>query len=292
MSQLAQKEDRTWRVIDIINWAKEYLKSKDFENPRREIEWLLQDLLGCSRVDLYLRFEELLKRSELDTLKIWVKRRIEREPLQYITGKTEFYGREFAVDGNVLIPRPETEQLIETVLETIGKTGNPKILDIGTGSGCIAITLAAEIPAAVVDATDINNAILSVARKNAQSHGLENTRFLKNDFLNDEISHQYDLVVCNPPYIPITEMSGLTVEIRDYEPSIALTDNQDGLSFYRRMIGQAQRIVRKKGWIICEVGLGSHPGKVYELFTMKGFESAELIKDLNGDDRVLKVRVN
>jgi release factor glutamine methyltransferase len=99
MNQPAQKEDRTWRVIDIINWAIEYLKSKDFENPRREIEWMLQDLLGCSRVDLYLRFEELMRRSELDTLKIWVKRRIEREPLQYITGKTEFYGREFAA-GN------------------------------------------------------------------------------------------------------------------------------------------------------------------------------------------------
>ncbi|MEE9190775.1 MAG: peptide chain release factor N(5)-glutamine methyltransferase [Candidatus Neomarinimicrobiota bacterium] len=292
MNQPAQKEDRTWRVIDIINWAKEYLKSKDFENPRREIEWLLQDLLGCSRVDLYLRFEELLGRSELETLKIWVKRRIEREPLQYITGKTEFYGREFAVDKNVLIPRPETEQLIETVLETIGKDGNPKILDIGTGSGCIGVTLAAEIPAAVVDATDVNDKILSVAMKNTKSHGLENIRFLKSDFLNDEISHQYDLAVCNPPYIPIGEMSGLAVEIRDYEPSIALTDNQDGLLFYRRMTEKAQQIVRKGGWIICEVGLGSHPGKAHRLFAMKGFESVELIKDLNGDDRVLKVRVN
>jgi release factor glutamine methyltransferase len=177
-------------------------------------------------------------------------------------------------------------------LETIGKDGNPKILDIGTGSGCIGITLAAEIPAAVVDATDISDAILSVAMKNAQSHGLENTRFLKSDFLNDEVSHQYDLAVCNPPYIPIEEISGLTIEIRDYEPSIALTDNGDGLSFYRRMTEKAQQIVRKGGWVICEVGLGSHPGKAYELFTMKGFESVELIKDLNGDDRVLKVHVN
>jgi release factor glutamine methyltransferase len=292
MKNVAQKDDRSWRVIDIINWAKEYLKSKDFENPRREIEWLLQDLLGCSRVDLYLRFEELLGRSELDTLREWIKRRIEREPLQYITGKTEFYGRDFAVNKNVLIPRPETERLIEIVLETIGKDGNPRILDIGTGSGCIAITLAAEIPAATVDATDVNDAVLSIAKKNAQSHGLQNTRFIKSDFLNDEISHRYDLVVCNPPYIPIGEMSRLTVDIKDYEPLSALTDNQDGLTFYRRMAEQAKRIVQKEGWIICEVGSGNHPGKAYELFSMKDFQSVELIKDLNGDDRVLRIRVN
>ena len=132
------------RVIDLIKWAETYFSGKGFDHPRAEIEWFLQELLNCNRMDIYLRFEEILSLSQLSTLRSWIKRRLEHEPLQYITGFTEFYGRKFIVNEHVLIPRPETERLIDIALEKITQMDSPTILDVGTGSGCIAITLAKE----------------------------------------------------------------------------------------------------------------------------------------------------
>ena len=133
-----------WRVIDLINWAESYFKGKGFENPRREIEWLLRDVLKCDRMDVYLRFEESLSKSQLDVIRSWVKRRIKHEPSQYITGSCEFYGQRLLVNKHVMIPRPETERLLDTVLEKVKEIVSPSILDVGTGSGCIALTLGLE----------------------------------------------------------------------------------------------------------------------------------------------------
>jgi release factor glutamine methyltransferase len=146
----------TWRVIDLIHWAESYLKEKKFDNPRAEIEWLLCALLDCNRLNVYLRFEEPLSQSQLTTLRSWVKRRLKNEPLQYITGSCDFYGRQFLINSQVLIPRPETERLIDIAIEKMKGIDSPTILDVGTGSGCIATTLGLEIPASKVLGLDVS----------------------------------------------------------------------------------------------------------------------------------------
>ena len=168
---------KTWRIIDLIKWAESYFKEKGFENPRGEIEWLLRSLLNCTRIDVYLRFEEPLSKSQLSILRAWVMRRLEKEPLQYITGSCDFYGREFLVNKDVLIPRPETERLIDISLDKLKEINLPSIIDIGTGSGCIAITLGNEIPGAMVLGVDISAEALLIANRNKESLRADNTSF-------------------------------------------------------------------------------------------------------------------
>ena len=146
----------TWRVIDLIHWAESYLREKKFENPRLEIEWLLCALLDCNRLNVYLRFEEPLSQTQLTTLRSWVKRRLTKEPLQYITGSCDFYGRQFLINSKVLIPRPETERLVDIAIEKMKGIDSPTIIDVGTGSGCIATTLGLEIPSSEIMGVDIS----------------------------------------------------------------------------------------------------------------------------------------
>ncbi|MEC9049486.1 MAG: HemK/PrmC family methyltransferase, partial [Candidatus Neomarinimicrobiota bacterium] len=152
-----------WRIIDLINWAESYFNDKGFENPKSEIEWLLRALLHCNRMDVYLRFEEPLSQTQLSTLRDWVKRRVEKEPLQYITGSCDFYGREFSVNKHVLIPRPETERLIDTVIDKLKSIKSQYIVDVGTGSGCIATTLGLELPRSTILGLDISDAAIGIA---------------------------------------------------------------------------------------------------------------------------------
>ena len=282
---------KTWRVIDLINWAESYFKEKGFENPRSEIEWLLRALLGCSRMDVYLRFEEPLSKTQLGTLRAWVKRRLEREPLQYITGSCDFYGREFSINKHVLIPRPETERLIDIALDKLNEIDSPNILDVGTGSGCIAITLGLEIPGSTVLGIDVSEKAIQIANKNAKSLDAGNVSFHEMDFLHNIPQGSFDLMVSNPPYIPKGEMDGLMTDVKDFEPTVALTDEKDGLSFYKRFAEIGKDLVKINGWIILEVGLGDHPNKVKDNIIESGYPDTELIKDYNGDDRVLVVAI-
>ena len=280
---------KTWRVIDLINWAESYFKEKGFENPRSEIEWLLRAVLKCNRMDVYLRFEEPLSQSQLATLRSWVKRRLEREPLQYITGFCDFYGREFFVNKHVLIPRPETERLIDTVLENLKGIDSPSILDVGTGSGCIATTLGLEIPSSTILGVDVSSDVLQVANENKENLGAENVSFEEMNILKQLPEGQFDLLVSNPPYVPEGEMDGLMKDVKDFEPTNALTDENDGLTFYHRLAQVGNDLVKTGGWIILEVGLGDHPNNVKDIFMESGYSDTELIKDYNGDDRVLVV---
>tara|TARA_B100000809_G_scaffold49597_1_gene44559 strand:+ start:2559 stop:3413 length:855 start_codon:yes stop_codon:yes gene_type:complete len=282
---------KTWRIIDLINWAESYFKEKGFENPRSEIEWLLRALLGCSRMDVYLRFEEPLSKTQLGTLRAWVKRRLEREPLQYITGSCDFYGREFSINKHVLIPRPETERLIDIALDKLNEIDSPNILDVGTGSGCIAITLGLEIPGSTVLGIDVSEKAIQIANKNAKSLDAGNVSFHEMDFLHNIPQGSFDLMVSNPPYIPKGEMNGLMTDVKDFEPTVALTDEKDGLSFYKRFAEIGKDLVKINGWIILEVGLGDHPNKVKDNIIESGYPDTELIKDYNGDDRVLVVAI-
>ncbi|MEE3152812.1 MAG: peptide chain release factor N(5)-glutamine methyltransferase [Candidatus Neomarinimicrobiota bacterium] len=280
------KTDRIWRLIDILNWGETYFRDKNFDNPRTEIELLLQHLIGCKKIDLYLQFEKIVKPKELITLRSWVKRRINREPIQYITRSSEFYGRKFIVDQNVLIPRPETEILIDVSVEILSKKNSPTIIDIGTGSGCIGITLALEIPSSNIIAIDISDSALSIAKKNADMYSIRNIEFLRLDILNQDIIHIADMLISNPPYISKEEIPDLMEDVKDFEPMIALTDKSDGLDFYRKFSDIMPHVIKKNGTVILEVGRGSHSDRVKEIFCKSGYNNIDIVKDLNKDKRV------
>ncbi len=280
---------KKWRIIDLITWADTYFKDKGFLNPRNEIEWLIRSVLDINRIDIYLNFDKPLSLKELKIIKSFVNRRLKNEPLQYITNSSEFYGREYFVNKNVLIPRPETECLIDLSLKVLKDIPSPKILDIGTGSGCLAITLATEITKSRVTGIDISKKAIDIATINKDRTKIMNISFKKMDILNQVIEDKFDLIISNPPYINKNEFPTIMKDVREYEPMIALTDKADGLIFYRRFSSFANQILKKGGRMILEVGLGSHPKKVQDIFIQQGFLNTKLFQDLNGDDRVLLI---
>tara|TARA_B100000427_G_C15500740_1_gene591893 strand:- start:852 stop:1706 length:855 start_codon:yes stop_codon:yes gene_type:complete len=282
---------KIWRVIDIITWAEKYFSQNNFNNPRLEIEWLLRSILKCNKLEIYLRFEEPLSKEQLTLLKEWVKRRINNEPLQYITRFCEFYGRKFFVNPKVLIPRQETERLIDIAIEKINMVEKPKIIDVGTGSGCIASTLALERPDSKVFGIDISSDAIEVAQKNKDTLLLNNVHFYVMDILIEIPQKNYDVLISNPPYVSQNEMNHLSKQIKNFEPHIALTDFRDGLTFYNRLVKIGKETLNPNGWIILEVGLDDHPNKVHSIFKNSHFKKVELIKDYNGDHRVLIAQV-
>ena len=289
MNSVKKENGKPWRIIDVINWGVDYFENKSLENPRLEIEIFLQHILDCKKIDLYINFENEVSSHDLNKLKGYIKRRLENEPSQYIVGKSNFYGRNFNVDNNVLIPRPETEILINACIEFLSMKDNPEIIDIGTGSGCIGITLAKEIPSSNVIAIDCSEEALAVAEKNAKNIGIKNIDFVKSDFLKQTIDLRADLLVSNPPYIPKEDISTLMADVKEYEPSKALTDNLDGLEFYRVFSKKFDPMIKIDGALIVEVGKDKHPLKAKKIFEQSGHANIEMINDYNGDIRVLKV---
>ena len=279
---------KVWRIIDIIKWAEKYFSQNNINNPRLEIEWLLRSILKCNKLDIYLRFEEPLNSKQLTVLKEWVKRRVNNnEPLQYITESCEFYGRRFIVNPKVLIPRQETERLVDIAIDKIKSEEVAEIIDIGTGSGCIASTLALELPKSKVFGIDISLDAIQIAEKNKSRLLLNNVFFNVMDILIDIPSKIYDVLISNPPYVSQTEIDSLSKEVKAFEPHIALTDFCDGLTFYNRLAEIGKEILKLNGWIILEVGLDDHPNKVYSIFKNLNYRKVQLIKDYNGDNRVL-----
>lgn len=291
MITIARNSQKIWRVIDLIEWGEKYFSDNDFENPRKEIELLLQDILECSRVNLYLRFEEPLEKIQLVKLREWVQRRKNREPLQYITGKAGFYNLILKVTPDVLIPRPESERLVEVLLETVGKKSNISILDIGTGSGCLALALGKELPKANITGIDKSARAIEIAKLNSETLKIKNANFIQIDLFKNKIEGKYDVVISNPPYIPQREIESLMPDVKNFEPLSALTDSADGLTFYRKISEISKGIINLTGWLFLEVGLGEHPKKTMKLFSNDKFKNVELIKDYNGDDRVLRAQV-
>ena len=289
MNSVKKENGKPWRIIDVINWGVDYFEDKSLENPRLEIEIFLQHILDCKKIDLYINFENIVSAPDLRTLKGYIKRRLRNEPSQYIVGKSNFYGRDFYVDNNVLIPRPETEILINACIEFLSMKDNPEIMDIGTGSGCIGITLAKEIPSSNVIAIDCSEKALTVAEENAKNIGVKNIDFVKSDFLKQTIDLRADLLVSNPPYIPKEDISNLMADVKEYEPSKALTDNLDGLEFYRVFSKKFDPMIKIDGALIVEVGKDKHPLKAKKIFEKSGPVNVETINDYNGDIRVLKV---
>ena len=290
MQTLARTSKNNCRVIDLIGWAEKYFLSKGLKNGRNTGEILLQHLLNYKRVELYFGSEKQLTQDTIKTFHSWIQRLIKNEPLQYITGTIEFYGLELMITPAVFIPRPETERVVEIALQILKTVISPKILDVGTGSGCIAIALANELPEASVTGIDIDPNMLKVAQKNADLHKINNIIFKQMDIQKEIPKESYNLIVSNPPYIPLNKMSDLEKKIKDFEPHIALTDGADGLTFYHRLASVASKILHSNGYLIMEVGQGDHPQKALKLFKNNAFASNKLIQDYNGDDRVLWVQ--
>ena len=279
---------KIWRIIDIVNWAEKYFSQNQFTNPKLEIEWLLRSLLKCNKLDIYLRFEEPLDKKQLSILKSWIKRRVKNnEPLQYITGSCEFYGRRYILNSKVLIPRQETERLVDIVIDKSKLVESPDIIDVGTGSGCIASTLALEISKSNVLGIDISLDALEIAEENKSRLNVKNVFFHEMNILIDVPFKTCDFLISNPPYVSQNEMKNLPKEIKNFEPHIALTDFDDGLIFYHRLGEIGKDILKLNGWIILEVGRREHSSKVYSIFKNLHYRNLELIKDFNGDNRVL-----
>ena len=222
---------------------------------------------------MYLQFETIVKPENLAILRKWITRRINYEPIQYILGYSEFYGRPFIVNKNVLIPRPETEILIDISIEELKNVNNPTILDIGTGSGCIAITVALEIPLSTIIAIDIDERAISVAKNNIEKHGVKNIEFIITDIFHEKINRKVDMLISNPPYIAKEEVPGLMKDVKDYEPLIALTDNNDGLMFYRKIAEIMPSILKRMARLLWKLGL-----KIIQIGLKRFFVKGDLTK--------------
>lgn len=291
MPDEARSSQKIWRVIDILKWGEKYFHENGFNNPRHEIEFLTQEILNCKRVDLYLRFEEPLSKMQLNILRDWIQRRKKREPAQYIIGRSGFYNLTLKITPDVLIPRPESEVLVDSVLQITPSQSNISILDIGTGSGCLALALAKALPNANVIGIDNSPKAIELAGLNAKELQIKNVEFQLLDILNDQVKNKFDVIVSNPPYISKAEMDDIMQDVKKFEPYSALTDFSDGLTFYRKFVEIINMILKSNGWFFIEVGLGRHPQKVKELFNENNFKAIELIKDYNGDERVLRVQL-
>ncbi len=260
------------------------------ERARLDAETLMLHLIGKNRAWLLTHQEDEFGGCKSIGYSQQIERRLAGVPIQYITGESEFYGLPFFVNCDVLIPRPETEHLVEKVLELAHLFASPRVVDVGTGSGAIAIALAHESPSAKVTAIDISDAALRVARENAMRNGVaERIRLLAGDLLTPVAEEQFEIVVSNPPYVATDDRASLAVEVRDHEPEVALFAGSNGLDIYRRLAPAAHTVLVAGGYAVFEIGYGQAEA-VAELFTAAGFVDIEFKKDLQGIDRVITAR--
>lgn len=260
------------------------------ERARLDAETLMLHLIGKNRAWLLAHLEDEFGGCKSIGYSQQIERRLAGEPIQYITGECEFYGLSFSVNRDVLIPRQETEHVVEKVLELASLLVGPRLVDVGTGSGAIAIALAHESPGAKVTATDVSDAALRVARRNAERTGVaERIRFLEGDLLKPVAAEQFEFVVSNPPYVATDDRASLALEVRDHEPDVALFAGSNGLDIYRRLVPAAYRVLVAGGFAVFEIGYGQAEA-VAELFSAAGFVDIEFAKDLQGVDRVITAR--
>jgi release factor glutamine methyltransferase len=276
-------------ILEAINLSTDFLQKNGISSSRINAELLLASVLGCKRLDLYLSFDRPLTQDELKNYRNVIKRRSNFEPLQYITGSVEFYGLDFLVTPDVLIPRPETEFLVEAVINNTRNINNPVILDVGCGSGIIGITLAIYLPGSKVFCTDICNDALSIASANAGRHKITSQiTFLQHNIISEEIKFTsgLDVVVSNPPYVSKNDYDTLQKEIKDFEPRSAVTDESDGYRFFNIIVNKVFGIMNKGGSIFFEVGYGQ-AGNVKNILLAGGFGSINMLKDYQNIYRVI-----
>jgi release factor glutamine methyltransferase len=288
------------KVLELLNWSTDQLEHDQIENPRLNAELLLARSLNLSREGLYMQLQDQLKEEKKEVFERLIRRRITGEPLQYILGHQEFWSVDFQVDPRVLIPRPETELLVEQSLQILSEISFqriPSVLEIGTGSGAVAISLAKEMKDIFLVATDISRDALLVAEENARSAGVLGRIEFVNGNLFDPFrlyreGELFDLILSNPPYVDHSEIQRLSRGVRSYEPIIALDGGKGGLEIYQSITSQATFYLKKGGWLLLEVGQGQAQ-KVAEQIERSGFFlKPQLFPDLSGIERVVKAQRN
>jgi release factor glutamine methyltransferase len=276
-------------ILNAIELSAEYLDKKEVESARINSELLLAHTLKCNRMELYLKFDQPLKEDEVNEYRELIKRRGNREPLQYIIGNVEFFGLQFFVNKNVLIPRSETELLVETIINKFKNENSISILDVGTGSGNIAISLSKNLPEAKILGIDKSKKAIEIAEKNSvhiNSNG--KVKFEAIDFADFSNTNtcKFDLIVSNPPYISLKDYESLEAELKNYEPKEALTDFEDGYNFYKLICKNASNLLVPKGKIFFEIGFGQSK-TIKLIMDANGFTNISIVKDYQNIDRVI-----
>jgi len=285
--------NEVWTIKSLISWTENYLKQKGFaDSARLDTQILLAHVLKCKKIDLYVRSEEIPTEAERAAFKSLLKQRVDGTPVEYILGFGEFHLLTFEVSPAVLIPREDTSILVAEAVRILKERNGGKVVDIGTGSGCIAISLAKESKVAEITAIDISEDALAVARRNAAKHEFsERIRFLQGDMFEalppDE---KFDLIVSNPPYIAHDEFPGLDVGVRDHEPRLALDGGEDGLKFYRRLANDTPLYLKPGGWLLMEIGYTQNEAVRGLLESVGGYELETTIQDKARHPRVVRAK--
>lgn len=282
----------TWTIQRLLNWITEDFESKGIDCPRLSAELLLSHVLEMKRIELYTQFDKVVSKEQLAKLRDLVKRAEQGEPITYLAGKTEFYSLELDITPDCLIPRPETELLVERAIEFLrSRTGKQLVCDLCTGCGCIAVAIARNYPDVHIIATDISDGVLKTAAKNIEKHGLKECITLLCGDLFDPIVPQlsvskFDLIVCNPPYVSAAEFERLDKNVKDYEPKSALFGGADGLDVYRQLCEKADAFLKPDGALIMEIGYRQGQS-VREMFEQSGcFSEITVERDLHDNDRI------
>ena len=289
---MSDTTEQQWTIKRLLEWTTEYFAKSTAGSPRLEAEVLLAEALGCQRIDLYTRFNELPDESTLAEFRGWVKRRGAGEPVAYLVGHREFYSLRFAVDSNVLIPRPETEHVVVAAIEAARKLdATPiRLIDVGTGSGCIAVTLATQLKNCKIAATDISPAALSVAQSNVETHGVDDkVKLYQGDLLGalPAGSQPVHIIVSNPPYIGNLEVETVDDQVKNHEPSIALFSGDHGTEIIERLIEQSPGYLLPGGTLIFETSPIVMDKCVSLVGSNPAFASVKVEKDFSGLPRIV-----
>ncbi len=280
---------KIWRIIDLLQWGEKYFSEKGVEQPRLEIEYLLSHVLGKKRLSIYLEFEKIVPQDELTRLRQVIERRVLGEPLMHLLGETDFYGCRIRVSRDVLIPRSETELMIDEAVRELKKEPPSSIVDLGCGSGCIAIAMAGAFRNVPIKAVDVSKAALEIAKENASlNQRADSIEWIEEDMISF-LSHaeKFDCVISNPPYISLEEFNTLSPSVKDFEPRTALTDEGDGTFYLKAIMDFLPWVLSPKGVSFMEFGCTM--GKwVEEYARTKGLKS-ELYRDLAGHIRFVKL---
>ena len=283
-----------WTIIKLLSWTESYFQSHSIDSPRLTGELLLAYSLDIKRLDLYLQHDRPLNKNELSDFKALIKKRAGNQPLAYIIGEKGFYESDFKVTKDVLIPRPDTETIVEQALKilSIDKENRPwKILELGTGSGAIIISLAKEKPHNHYFASDFSIAALEIAKKNAEKIiGNKIIFFCTDWFLSVKERVQFDLIISNPPYVPSNDIAKLEPEIREFEPMLALDGGKDGLNSFRVILKKAHCYLASGGMILLEIGFDQKEGLINIVNKYSQYQSIKFIKDFAGHNRVALIK--
>lgn len=284
---------RSWKLLEILEETSRFFVDREIPDARLQAELLLADLLGLKRLDLYLQFDRPLHAEEVDLYRSYVRRRLKRVPLQYIVGTAAFRHLELSVTSDVLIPRPETEVLVDIALDRLAAVPAPRCLDLCCGSGAIALSIAHEHEEAFATGSDLSREAVAVSAANAQKCGLEErVEWLCGDLFTTVADRQFHLISCNPPYIRHGDIATLQPEVRDYEPHLALDGGEDGLVFYRQICSAAAEFLFPGGCLVLEVGDGQSDEVVALLRRTGEYRVVDVSVDLNDIPRVVVAEKN